>query len=192
MKNNKGKIIVISAPSGAGKSTIVQNVLARFPDLVFSVSATTRRKRSGEIEGVHYFFLDKNDFEEKIKNGAFLEWEQFYGYYYGTFRDFVENNINSGKNVLLELDVKGALSVKKIYPDSALIYIEPPNLDELIKRLKNRKTESEEDLKKRIQRAEMELSMKDNFDYLVTNENLDVAISQVLSIVEKIINKENI
>lgn len=190
MDNKNGKIIAISAPSGAGKTTIVKEILKRYPELVFSVSATTRPKRDTETEGIEYFFINEEEFKKKIENNEFVEWEKFYDYYYGTFRSFVDNNINDGRSVLLEIEVKGALSIKRIYPESHVIYIMPPSYEELVKRLKNRNTETAEDFHKRIERAKMELSLKDQFDYIVVNEILDKAIKETSELVKKIINKE--
>jgi len=188
---NKGKIIAISSPSGGGKTSVVKQVLKNFPEIVFSVSVTTRPKRKNEVEGVDYFFVDDKEFERRIKNNEFIEWERFYDYYYGTLKSFVDNNIAEGKSVLFEVDVKGALSLKKIYPDnSCLIYIDPPSFEELIKRLKNRKTENEEDLQKRIDRAKMELSYKTQFDYIFTNDELSKVYKSVESLIKKILNKE--
>ncbi|MEJ2194823.1 MAG: hypothetical protein P8X73_08200 [Ignavibacteriaceae bacterium] len=124
------------------------------------------------------------------RRSEFVEWEKFYDYYYGTFKKYIDDNINEGKPVLLEIDVKGALSIKKIYPGAHLLFIMPPSYDELVKRLKNRKTESEEDFKKRIRRAKMELSQKDKFDYIIVNENLNKAISESLILIYNILNKE--
>ena len=186
----KGEIIAVSAPSGAGKTTIVKNLLKQFPEIVFSVSATTRPKRPDETDGVEYFFISESEFKQKIENGEFVEWEKFYDYYYGTYKSFIDNNINSGKSVLLEIDVKGALSIKRIYPDAHLIYILPPSFEELERRLRNRKTETEEDFKKRIQRAKMELREKDKFDYIINNEDLNKAIKDTSGLIKKIINKE--
>jgi len=190
VSEKKGKIFVISSPSGGGKTTIVRRILAEFPEIVFSVSATTRPKRPDEIDGVHYFFLTEEKFLEKIKNDEFIEWERFYDYYYGTLKTFVIDNIQSGKSVLLEIDVKGALSVKKIFPDSILIFIDVPSFEELVNRLKKRKTESETDLQKRIDRAKMELSYKDKFDYIFVNKDLEEVISQIKSLIKEILKKE--
>ncbi|NWF51176.1 MAG: guanylate kinase [Ignavibacteriaceae bacterium] len=187
----RGSIIVVSAPSGAGKTTIVKEILKEFPEIIFSVSATTRKKRETESDGIDYFFISEEKFKEHIKNNDFVEWEKFYDYYYGTFKSFIDSNIENGKSVLLELDVKGALSIKNIYPESSLIYILPPSLDELVDRLVKRKTENEDDLKKRIKRAEMELSLKNKFDYLVINKELDIAIDQAKSLIKKIIEGKN-
>jgi guanylate kinase len=190
LSEKKGKIFVISSPSGGGKTTIVRRILSEFPEIVFSVSATTRPKRPDEIDGVHYFFLTEEQFLEKIKNDEFIEWERFYDYYYGTLKTFVIDNIQNGKSVLLEIDVKGALSVKKIFPDSILIFIDVPSFEELVNRLKKRKTESETDLQKRIDRAKMELSYKDKFDYIFVNKDLEEVTSQIKSLIKEILKKE--
>jgi guanylate kinase len=190
LENQRGAIIAVSAPSGTGKTTIVRKVLETFPEIVFSVSATTREKRSNEKNGVDYFFLTEDEFKEKIGKNEFVEWEQFYDYYYGTFKSYIEENISKGQPVLLEVDVKGALSLKNIYPEAVLVYILPPGLDELVKRLRNRNTENEDDFQKRIERAKMELSLKDKFDYVVINEDLEKAIDETKSLIKKIIHKE--
>ena len=190
MGEKKGVIIAVSSPSGGGKTTIVKKILERYPEIVFSISATTRPKRENEVEKLEYFFISEEEFKKKISKGEFVEWEKFYDYYYGTFKKYIEDNINEGKPVLLEIDVKGALTIKKIYPGSHLIYIMPPSYEELVKRLKNRKTETEEDLNKRIKRAKMELSQKDKFDYIIVNENLNKAISEALILINNILSKE--
>ena len=190
MGEKQGEIIAVSSPSGGGKTTIVKKILEHFPEIIFSISATTRPKRENEVEELEYFFVSENEFKKKIRNGEFVEWEKFYDYYYGTLKEYIKDNINEGKSVLLEIDVKGALSIKKIYPKSHLLYIMPPSYDELVKRLKNRKTETEEDLNKRIERAKMELSQKDKFDYIIVNENLKKAISETLILINNILSKE--
>ncbi|MGE5682060.1 MAG: guanylate kinase [Bacillota bacterium] len=191
MSNYKGKIFVFSAPSGAGKTTVVKYILKTFPEIIYSVSATTRKKRESETDGVDYFFLSEEEFLKKIKEGDFIEWEKFYDYYYGSLKSFVNRNLEDGRSVLFELDVKGALNIKKIYPEAVLIYIMPPSLEELKRRLTNRATETEEDFKKRIERAEMELALKDKFDYIVVNDELEHALSGARKIVEENINKIN-
>lgn len=187
--NKKGKIIAVSSPSGGGKTTIVKRILKEFPELVFSVSATTRPKRKNEKHGVEYYFISEKEFKNHIENNNFVEWERFYDYYYGTFKSFITDNIEKGKSLVLEVDVKGALSLKQIYPESHLIFIDPPSLDELVKRLRNRNTESPEDFQKRIDRAKMELELKEKFDYVVENKVLEKAISEVLSLINKIIKE---
>ncbi len=190
MGKSKGEIIVVSAPSGASKTSIVKRILSEFPEIVFSVSATTRKKRINETHGVEYFFITEDEFKKKIENNEFAEWERFYAYYYGTLKSFVDQNIKEGKSVLLEVDVYGALKIKQNYPDAHLIYVVPPSHEELIKRLVNRKTENESDLKKRVERAKMELSIKDKFDYFVDNFELEKAIADTKVLIEKIIKEK--
>jgi len=185
-----GNLIVVSAPSGAGKTTIVKEILKEYPQIIFSISATTRPKRETEIDGIEYFFLSESEFKEKINNDEFIEWEKFYDYYYGTLKSFITANIEAGKSVLLELDVKGALTIKRLYPYAHLIYISPPSFDELVNRLRQRNTENESDFIKRIERAKMELSLKDQFDYVIENHDLQTAIKETKSLVNKIL-KEN-
>jgi guanylate kinase len=189
LKKN-GRIIAVSSPSGGGKTSIIKRILKDFPEIIFSVSATTRPKRSNETNGVDYYFITDLEFEQKIKNGEFIEWERFYDYYYGTLKSEVDNNLPVGRSVLFEIDVKGAISLKKIYKDSVLIFIDPPSFDELVKRLKRRKTETEIDLQKRIDRAKMELSFKPKFDYIFVNDDLEKVYKQIKDLIKKILNKE--
>ncbi len=190
MNKEYGKLIVFSAPSGAGKTTIVKEILRNFPQIIFSISATTRPKRETETDGIEYFFISEEEFKKRIENDEFIEWEKFYDYYYGTFKSFVTGNIESGKSVLFELDVKGALTIKRLYPYAHLVYISPPSFEELVNRLRQRNTENESDFLKRIDRAKMELSLKDQFDYIIENAELDIAIKEAKSLVKKIL-KEN-
>lgn len=185
MSNHKAKLYVFSAPSGSGKTTIVRDVLKNFPEFVFSVSATTRKRRNTEKEGVDYYFISEEEFKKKIDTGEFVEWEKFYDYYYGTLKNFVDGNLAKGLSTVFEVDVKGALSIKKAYKNSVLIFIAPPSIDVLKDRLLKRNTETDCDLKKRIERAEMELSFKDQFDYVVSNLNLEEAKKEVKKIIEK-------
>ena len=191
MQTGIGEIIVVSAPSGAGKTTIVKQILKQYPEIVFSVSATTRPKRTVETDGVEYYFITEKEFIEKIEKNEFVEWEKFYDYYYGSFKKSVDNCINARKTILLELDVKGSISLKKIYPEAHLIYIMPPSYDELIRRLKGRQTENSEDFKKRVERIKMELSLKDQFDYLIENKDLEKAIKETSDLIRKITKQEN-
>lgn len=190
MRKEKGAVIALSAPSGTGKTTIVKKVLKDIPELVYSVSATTRKKRPNETDGVDYFFITEDEFVKKIENDEFVEWEKFYDYFYGTYRSFIDENIIAGKSVIVEIDVNGALNLKRIYPDSHLIFIVPPSEEVLIERLINRRTESESDLKKRIERVKLELSLKHKFDYFVVNKDLEKAIFETKSLINKIIGKE--
>ncbi len=191
LNQTKGKLIIFSAPSGAGKSTIVKEIFKEYPQIIFSISATTRPKRKTEIDGKEYFFLTETEFKKKIENDDFIEWEKFYDYYYGTLKSFISGNIKTGKPVLLELDVKGALTIKRLYPYAHLIYISPPSFEELVKRLRQRNTESESDFMKRIDRAKMELSLKDKFDYVIENRELDTAVKEAKSLVKKILKENN-
>ncbi|MGA8265097.1 MAG: guanylate kinase [Ignavibacteriaceae bacterium] len=190
MENQKGKIIAISAPSGSGKTTIVRRILKDIPELAFSVSATTRKKRDDEKNGIHYYFITEEQFREKIEKNEFIEWEKFYDYYYGTYKKIVDDAVSTGKSIILEVDVKGALSLKNIYPDAVLIYIVPPSFNELVNRLKKRNTEDKADLQKLIDRAKMELGLKDKFDHFVDNTELDKAIIEAERLIRNIISKE--
>ncbi len=175
-----GKIIVISAPSGCGKSTIINSIMdAGTFDLSFSVSATNRSPRPGEENGVSYHFLTTEAFNEAVANDEFIEWEEVYpGRFYGTLRREVDRLINDGKDVILDIDVKGALNVKRLYGDTArTIFIAPPSVDELRRRLEGRGTDSAEVIEVRIGRAEYEISLAPEFDFQVVNDKLDEAVS---------------
>ncbi len=184
------KIIVVSAPSGAGKTTIVRSVLEKIPKIVFSISATTRKRRDFEVDGVDYFFLSESEFKQKIDANEFVEWESFYGYYYGTLKSFVNSETEKGNSVLLEVDVKGAMKIKEVYPEAISIFILPPSIEELKNRLINRKTETEEDLIKRFERAKMEIEFKKHFQYKVINDDLESAKEKVFDILKNELSKE--
>jgi guanylate kinase len=182
----RGKLIVFSAPSGTGKSTIAKKVLERLPDIRFSVSATTRQKRSGEVEGINYYFLTPEDFEEKIRNGGFIEHEFFFGNYYGTQLDKTVAVIDAGTHILLDLDVKGALNLKRLFSDNALLlFLKPPSIEVLKQRLTARESEDDDSLRVRLERARMELEYADQFDEVVVNDNLDKAVDTVTAIISK-------
>ena len=187
----ENKIIIFTSPSGAGKTTIVRHLLSTYPDkLAFSISATTRKKRNGEIDGVHYHFLTQDDFMEKLRNKEFLESEQVYeGLYYGTLNSEVERLAADGKNLVLDIDVKGARNVKRQYGDRVLtVFVKPPSPEVLMERLRQRGTESEEELHKRAERMQYELSHETHFDEVIVNDNLDVALRQAEEIVEGFLN----
>lgn len=181
-----GKIIVFSAPSGSGKTTILQRVFTEFPDAVFSVSATTRKPRTHEVHGREYFFLTEEEFMQKVGAGEFAEWERFYDYCYGTLRSYIAESVENGKMVFLDLDVKGALSIRSAFPEATLIFIMPPGIEALEQRLIKRNTESDEDLKKRIDRAKMELGFADRFDYVIVNDDLEPAVQKTIETIKKI------
>lgn len=187
----KGNLIIFSAPSGAGKTTIVKEILASFPTIIFSISATTRKPRPGEKDGVDYFFLDKDKFEELIKNDELLEYEKIYDYYYGTLKKFILDNINNGLNILMDIDVKGALNVKKKYPQATIIFIAPPSIEELEKRLINRGSDTPEEIKKRISRAKEELEYMGKFDYVIINDDLNIAKEEAKKIIKNILEGKN-
>ncbi len=178
--SKEGKLIVFSAPSGTGKSTVARLVMERLGGLGFSVSATTRAMRSGEQEGVDYHFLSREAFEKKISDGGFIEHEFFFGNYYGTLLDKTREAVEAGKHLLFDLDVKGALNLKKIFGDRALlIFLKPPSLEVLSQRLEGRDSEGPEALKIRLERAAMELSHADQFDYVVVNDDLERTVDAV-------------
>lgn len=185
MSKSSGRLIVISAPSGSGKTSIAKEILRKYPDMLFSVSATTRSRRSGEKEGKDYFFLTKEEFEGRVKKGDLVEWEEIYGDHYGTLRSEVEKALNSGKVMMFDVDVKGALSIKKNFPEAVLIFIRPPSVDALKERLVKRKTEDEGALRRRLERASMELEQGKHFDYRVVNDDLRKAIEEVDGIIRK-------
>ncbi len=187
MEETKGSIIIVTAPSGAGKSTLLKHVMQEFPQLKFSVSATTRSPREAEIDGVHYHFITKDEFLSKIDSEQFIEWEQVYDYYYGTLKSEIEKCAKSGETIILEIEVNGAMNVKRLYPQSNMIFVMPPDKQVLIERLISRNTESPEDLQKRIERAEMEFSMEKYFEYKVVNDDLETAKKQIIEIVKQII-----
>jgi guanylate kinase len=180
-------LFVISAPSGTGKTTVIREILKDMPDLVFSVSATTRKKRQNEIEGEDYFFFTEEEFLKRIKDGDLIEFEKLYnGTYYGTLRSFVDKNLKENKNIIFEVDVKGALSIKKAFKENVImIFLMPPDTETLRNRLKNRSTESEKQIDERLKRVEFEMGNACHFDYTVLNVDLEKAVKEV----KKIINQ---
>ena len=186
---SKGTLFVISGPSGVGKGTLVKMLRENTPEIKISVSATTRSPRPGEINGVHYLFLTKEDFKKKIEAGEFLEWAEFSGNFYGTNKKFVEKKLEEGQNIILEIDVQGAFQVKNKLENAILIFIEPPCFEELQSRLFKRRTESEEEIQKRLSIVKSELEQKKKFNYTVVNDNLDIAFNNLENIILKEINK---
>ena len=182
----KGFLLVISGPSGVGKGTVLHDLMNTQKNLVYSVSVTTRKQRPGEIEGVSYFFKSHEEFEKMIEEDKFLEYAKVNDNYYGTPKDFVEEKINEGKIVILEIDVQGALNVKKNIDNGVYIFLAPPSLSELKNRIVNRGTETESDINLRMHNARKELSYIKDYDYLVVNDHLNSAIN----LVNEIINAE--
>lgn len=187
LSNRQGKIVVLAAPSGAGKTTMTRRLLSDFDKLRFSISATTRPPRPGETDGIDYHFLSAGEFQEKIDREEFLEWEEFYnGTRYGTLRSDIENQRKKGYFVLLDVDVLGALNVKQMYGDDVLgIFIAPPSMETLKERLEQRGTESEETLNTRLDRAREEMTYMSRFDMAVVNDDLDDAYRDISAAVKK-------
>ncbi len=181
----EGKLVIFSAPSGAGKTTVVQHILNCGLNFEFSISATTRKPRGKEVNGREYYFLSSEEFRSKIDNDEFLEWEEVYpGNYYGTLKSEVERLCGNGKNVIFDVDVVGGYNIKKIYGNRALaVFIQPPSVTELEKRLKSRSTESPEVIKSRIAKAERELSYSPYFDEIILNDKLDDALRKAEDVV---------
>lgn len=178
-------LIVISAPSGSGKSTICREIQRRRPDWVFSLSYTTRAKRSYEKDGFDYQFINKDEFQRKIENNELFEYEEVHGYLYGTPNDSIEHALTSGEMLLLEVDVKGGLTFLKKYPENTFsIFIKPPSREELVKRLRNRGSDSEDRIEKRLERMNLELSFEDQYDFTVVNNTLRDTVDQIICIVE--------
>ncbi len=186
----KGKLIIISAPSGCGKSTIIGEIMdAGKLDLQFSVSATNRKPRPGEVDGVNYHFLTDQQFKDLIAENAFVEYEQVYpGRYYGTLRSEIQDRIDAGHNVILDIDVRGGVNVKEQFGADALsVFIAPPDIPELRRRLEKRGSESAEAIEERVGRAEYELGFKDRYDHVVVNDELPRAIGEVAALMEDFI-----
>ena len=180
------KLFVFAGPSGCGKTTIARAILNIHPEILFSVSATTRLKRDVEVNGRDYYFISKEQFEDKIQNDGLIEWEQIYGDYYGSLKSEVDKAFNAEQSLLFDVDVNGALSIKKKYPnDTVLIFIKPPSIESLRERLMDRKTETPETFTRRMERVAMELERADEFDYCVVNDDLCTAITVADSIVQR-------
>lgn len=190
-----GKLIVFSAPSGSGKTTIVRHLLGiEKLNLEFSISATSREKRGKEQDGTDYYFLTTEEFKKKIKNGEFLEWEEVYrDNFYGTLKSEVERIWTNGKHVIFDIDVSGGLRIKRKYPNETLaIFVKPPSIDELKIRLKKRKTESEDKINMRIAKASAELATAPLFDVIIVNDNLEKAFQEAETLVNNFLNPKNL
>lgn len=190
----QGKLLIFSAPSGSGKTTIVKHLLSNFENLAFSVSATSRQPRANEVNGKDYYFLTEKEFRRRIDNDEFLEWEEVYaGIFYGTLKNEVERLRNNGKTVVFDVDVVGGVNIKKYYKDEALaVFIKPPSVEELRIRLKNRLTETDDAIAMRIAKAEQELSFEIQFDVVLINDDLQTAVEKAERLVSDFLNKERI
>jgi guanylate kinase len=176
-------LLAVSGPSGVGKGTIVKTIISRRADVVESVSCTTRPPREGEIDGKHYFFLSHEEFERRIAEDDFLEYNEHFGNYYGTPKSFVKEALKD-KSVIMEIEVVGALNAKKTFPECLLVMVVPPSVDELKKRLKGRGSETEEQIEKRLARMNYELSHRDQYDYVIVNDDLETAIADLCKIID--------
>lgn len=187
----RGKLVIFSAPSGSGKSTIIQSLLNRDLNLSFSISATSRAPRGTEKNGVEYYFISPEEFRQRIANGEFLEYEEVYaGKFYGTLKSEVERILDSGRNVIFDVDVVGGLNIKKYYGDQALaLFIQPPSIEELEKRLKHRATDAPEVIASRVAKAEYELSFAPRFDHIIVNDILEKAQGEAYQTIRQFLDK---
>ena len=184
---DKGKLLIFSAPSGTGKTTIITELMKKFSQLEFSISATTRKPRGNEKNGVEYFFLTKDDFQEKIKADEFVEYKNVYENYYGTLKSYVDKSLKEGKNIIFDVDVQGALEIKEGYPEeSVMIFIYPPSIEDLKIRLEIRGTDTPEIIEKRLKYAQKELDQMNNYDYKIENIRINDAVEKITNILEKL------
>jgi guanylate kinase len=185
MKPNRGHLFIISAPSGAGKTTLVKAVLQQFRDVLYSISYTTRKPRADEQDGIDYHFISKQDFKKGINKGRWAEWAEVYGNYYGTSAEFIEKGLSSGCDILLDIDVQGTLQILKHYPDSVTIFILPPSMNALRKRLEMRGSDSQAVIEKRLFNAKKEMTQKKMYRHIIVNDILSEAIKELSALFEE-------
>ena len=186
MSSKPGRIFVVSAPSGAGKTTLLNRLLADFPDLRRSVSCTTRPPRAGERDGVDYTFIDEKTFQKMIDENLFFEWEEVHSYRYGTPKAQLIETRNQGLDTILDIDTRGAMTLRKAFSDAVLIFLMPPSIETLEVRLKGRQTEAEEALKRRLENARQEMAEKDKFDYIIVNDDKERAYQDLRSVIDQV------
>lgn len=179
---SEGMLIVLSGPSGVGKGTVCQALRRCTPDLVYSVSATTRSPRAGEQEGVNYFFKTREEFERMIERDELLEWAEYVGNYYGTPAEFVHRTLAEGKDILLEIDVQGAMKVREKMPDGVFVFLVPPSYEELRKRIAGRGTETPDAIRERLNAAQSEIGLMEHYDYIVVNDSVEAACERIRAI----------
>ncbi len=189
MTAQPGKLIIVAGPSGTGKGTVENAIMEKFPEIQFSVSVTTRPRRAYEIEGKHYYFISKSDFLERINRGELAEWQEVYsknGHFYGTLRSSIEEAFEQGKHLLIDIDIKGGINLKKAYPENSIsIFIEPPSVEALEERLIKRATDSPEQIRIRLERMPEEMELGKQFDYTIVNSDLDEAVNAFTEILDK-------
>jgi len=183
MGKERGLLIVLSGPAGVGKGTVCSALRQSTSDICYSVSATTRQPRAGEVDGVNYFFKSKEEFKQMIKDNKLLEWAEYVGNFYGTPIDYVEQTLNEGKDIILEIEVQGALKVRERFPEGVFIFLMPPSLAELRKRIEGRGTETADVIDKRMTVAKEEIEMMKKYDYVVENDEVNLAVERIKSIV---------
>ncbi|MDE7231321.1 MAG: guanylate kinase [Oscillospiraceae bacterium] len=180
--NEKGLLFVVSAPAGCGKDTILNEAFKKTDKAGYAVSATTRAPREGEVNGVHYHFLTREEFEKKIAEKEVIEFTEYCGNYYGTLRKSVDDLISSGKDAILKIEVEGAMNIRRMFPEACLVFILPPSWEILEERLRGRGTESEETIAARLRQARTEVTFAENYDYLIVNDKLDEAVDDLLAV----------
>ncbi|WP_097018802.1 guanylate kinase [Orenia metallireducens] len=182
-RENRGNLIILSGPSAVGKGTVLRALLEEYDEVCYSVSATTREPREGEIDGVHYFFMSQDEFRASIKNDEFIEWAKVHNNYYGTPRNYVEETLKSGKDVILEIDIQGARQVAESFSEGVFVFLAPPSMEELKSRIYKRGTETEDAIQTRMSNATKELEEIDRYDYLIINDEVENAVDKLKSII---------